>query len=101
MAWQGFLTKAVPTVVTGVVGVATYEALAKAPWRKVAVSATALGLRAARSTERKTKEGAERARLAVADVLAEASELIGEHVSPPTAVDATSTMSHEAGDACH
>ncbi|WP_155728220.1 DUF1490 family protein, partial [Mycobacterium avium] len=50
MAWQGWLTRAVPTVVTGVVGAAAYEALARAPWRKVTVSATALGLRAARIT---------------------------------------------------
>ncbi|APT13655.1 DUF1490 family protein [Mycobacterium avium] len=101
MAWQGWLTRAVPTVVTGVVGAAAYEALARAPWRKVTVSATALGLRAARITERKTKEGAERARLAVADVLAEAAERIGEQVPSPSAVDATSSVSHEAGDACH
>ncbi len=101
MAWQGLLTKAVPTLVTGVVGAAAFEALAKAPWRNVTVSATAMGLRAARATERKTKEGAERARLAVADVLAEASERIGEQVPRPTVVDATSVVSHEAGDACH
>ncbi|MCV7074804.1 DUF1490 family protein, partial [Mycobacterium szulgai] len=32
----------VPTVVTGLVGAAAYEALAKAPWRKVTVSAAAV-----------------------------------------------------------
>ena len=101
MAWQGLLTKVVPTVVTGVVGAAAYEALAKAPWRKVTVSAAALGLRAARTTERKTKESAERARLAVADVLAEATDRIGERVSPPVAVEVTSSSSPKAGDACH
>ncbi|KQH75168.1 hypothetical protein AO501_22775 [Mycobacterium gordonae] len=101
MAWQRILVKAVPTVVTGVVGAAAYEALAKAPWRKVTVSATAVGLRAARATERKTKAGAERARLAVADVLAEAADRIGERVEPPTVVPTTSTSTPKAGDACH
>jgi len=101
MAWQGLLTKAVPTVVTGVAGVAAYEALVKAPWRKVTVSATALGLRAARTTGRKTKEGAERARLAVADVLAEASERIGEQVSSPTAMHAVPTVTDAGDNACH
>ncbi len=98
--WHGLVTKAAPTVLTGVAGVAAWEALAKAPWRKVTVSATALGLRAARATGRKTKEGAERARLAVADVLAEATERIGEQVPPPAA-DSTPTLIHGADDACH
>ncbi len=101
MAWQGLLAKAVPTVVTGVVGAAAYEALVKAPWRKLTVSATALGLRAARTTERKTKEAAEKARLAAADVLAEAAERIGEQVPPPAAADSTPTVIHEADNACH
>lgn len=101
MAWQGLLGKAVPTVVTGVAGVAAYEALAKAPWRKVTVGAAALGLRAARTTERKTKEGAERARLAMADVLAEAADRIGEQVPSPEAAQGAPTLTHEAGDACH
>ena len=100
MAWQGLLAKAVPTVVTGVVGAAAYEVLVKAPWRKVTVSAAALGLRAARTTERKTKESAEQARLAVADVMAEARERVGEQVPPPPA-GSTPTSAREAGDACH
>ncbi len=98
MAWQGLLAKAVPTVVTGVVGAAAYEVLVKAPWRKVTVSAAALGLRAARTTERKTKESAEQARLVVADVMAEARERVGEQVPPPPPAAAST---HEAGDACH
>lgn len=77
----GLWGTAVSAVVTGVVGVVAYEALVKAPWRKVTVSATALGLRAARTTERKTKEAAEKARLATADVLAEAAEHTGERPS--------------------
>jgi len=87
---HGLLAKAVPTVATGVVGVAAYEALAKAPWRKVTVSATAWGLRVAREAERTTKQNAERARLAVADVVAEAVERIGED-APPAAADSAPT----------
>lgn len=99
MALQGLLAKAMPALATGVVGAAAYDALVKAPWRKVTVSATALGLRAARTTERKTKAGAERARLAVADVLAEAADRIGERVEPPAA--APTTLTPKAADACH
>ncbi|WP_084027888.1 DUF1490 family protein [Mycobacterium avium] len=101
MAWQGLLAKAVPTVVTGLVGTAAYKALAKAPWRAATVTATAWGLRAARTTERKTKQSAELARLAVADVMAEARGRIGEQVPPPAAADSIATLTHEAGDACH
>jgi hypothetical protein len=80
MALHGFLVKAAPTVVTGVVGVAAYEALAKAPWRKATVIATAWGLRVAREAERKAGQSAEHARLTVADVMAEARERAGEEV---------------------
>lgn len=85
MAWQGLLAKAVPTVVDGVVGVAAYKALSKAPWREATVTATAWGLRVGRKAERKAQASAERARLAVADVLAEAAERIGEEAPPPAA----------------
>ncbi len=91
-AWHGLVAKSVPTVVTGVVGAAAYEALAKAPWRAATVTATAWGLRVARATERKTKQGAERARLAMADVMAEAAERIGEEVPAPAGAEpATAT----------
>jgi hypothetical protein len=93
MVWHGLLAKAVPTVATGVVGVAAYEALAKAPWRKATVSATALGLRVVREAERKTRDSAERARLAVADVVAEAVERIGEDRPPAVAESAATTSS--------
>jgi len=86
-AWHGLVAKSVPTVVTGVVGAAAYEALAKAPWRAATVTATAWGLRVARATERKTKQGAERARLAMADVMAEAAERIGEEVPAPAGTE--------------
>ena len=84
MAWQGLVVKAASTVVTGVVGVAGYElirkAVAKVPVREAAVSATAVGLQGVRKAE----EGAERARLNIADVVAEARERIGEEAIPPT-----------------
>lgn len=94
-------TKAVPTVVTGVVGAAAFEVLTKAPWRKATVGAAALGLRAARSAEHATKVSAERARLAVADVFAEATDRAGGRVSPPAAAGATPAAAAKAGDACH
>ncbi|MEQ6325800.1 DUF1490 family protein [Mycobacterium canetti] len=82
MVWHGFLAKAVPTVVTGAVGVAAYEALrkvvVKAPLRQATVSVTAWGLRVAREAERKAGESAEQARLTFADVLAEARERAGK-----------------------
>ncbi|MBO0879299.1 MAG: DUF1490 family protein [Mycobacterium sp.] len=87
---HGLLTKAVPTVATGVVGAAAYAALAKAPWRKATVSVTALGLRVVREAERQTKQSAERARLAVADVLAEAVERTGQD-QPTAAADPAAT----------
>ncbi|MCV7393332.1 DUF1490 family protein [Mycobacterium paraseoulense] len=84
MAVHGFMAKAMPTVVTGVVGAAAYEALAKAPWRKATVIATAWGIRVAREAERKAGQSAEQARLTVADVLAEARERAGREGAPLT-----------------
>ncbi|MDP7735981.1 DUF1490 family protein [Mycobacterium paragordonae] len=84
MVWHGVLAKAAPTVVTGIVGAVAYDGLrkvAKKPLRAAAVSMTAVGLRLAREAE----ESAERARLAVADVVAEAAERVGKESSPPTA----------------
>ncbi len=83
MVWQGVLAKAAPTVVTGVVGMVAYEGLrkvaAKKPLRAASVAVTAWGLRIAREAE----EGAAQARLAVADVVAEAAERVGHETSPP------------------
>jgi hypothetical protein len=83
VAFHGFLIKAGSTVITGAVGVAAYEtvrkAIAKAPVREAAVTTAAWALRGARKAE----EGAEAARLKVADVMAEARERIGEEVQPP------------------
>lgn len=88
------LVKAASAVVTGAVGVATYElvrkAVAKAPVREATVTAAAWGLRGARKAE----EGAESARLQVADVMAEARERVGEEVPPPAVADAGHDHSH-------
>ena len=88
MAWHGFLAKAAPTVVTGVVGAAAYEAVrtavAKAPLRKATVTVTAWGIRAARDAARTAEKSAEQARLTVADVMAEARECAGEEDEPVT-----------------
>ncbi|WP_343576759.1 DUF1490 family protein [Mycobacterium sp.] len=86
MVLNGFMAKAVPTVVTGAVGVAAYEAIrrgvAKMPMRSATVTVTAWGIRVGREAERRAGESAERARLSAADVLAEAKERIGDDVSP-------------------
>ncbi|MEE6140773.1 DUF1490 family protein [Mycobacterium sp. 050128] len=86
MVLHGFVAKAVPTVVTGAVGVAAYEVLrkgiAKVPLRSATVTLTAWGIRVAREAERKAGESAERARLTTADVIAEAKERIGDNVTP-------------------
>lgn len=87
MAWQALAAKVASTVVTGVVGVAAYNALKKAaekaPVRAAAVTATAWGLRAARVAE----EQAEQARLTMGDVVAEARERIGEEAPPPVVAE--------------
>jgi Protein of unknown function (DUF1490) len=86
LALHGFMAKAVPTVVTGAVGVAAYEVLrkgaAKVPLRAATVTVTAWSMRVAREAERKAGESAERARLTAADVIAEAKERVGEDVTP-------------------
>jgi hypothetical protein len=92
--WHGLASKAATTLVTGVVGVATYEALrkavAKAPVHEAAVTVTTWGLRGIRGAE----ETAEQARLKVADVVAEARERVGEEVPPPAVVKADDDHAH-------
>lgn len=94
MVWHGWLAKAAATVVTGAVGVAAYDAArrvaAKVPVRQASVTVTAWGLRGVRSAE----EGAERARLAVGDVVAEARERIDEEAPPPAVADAGDDHAH-------
>ena len=94
MLLHGLIAKAATTVVTGAVGVAAYElarkAVAKAPVHQASVAATAWGLRGTRKAE----ETAERARLKVADVVAEARERIGEEAPPPAIHDTSDGHSH-------
>ena len=94
MIVHGLLAKVASTVVTGAVGVAAYElarkAIAKAPVREATVATAALGLRGARKAE----EGAESARLQIADVMAEARERVGEEVPPPAVADTGHDHSH-------
>ena len=83
MILVGVLGKAAGAVATGVVGVAVVEGARKLVGpqsvHRAAVAATTVGLRGARVAE----TGAERARLAVGDVLAEARERIGEQAPAP------------------
>ncbi|MDZ7915107.1 MAG: DUF1490 family protein [Rhodococcus sp. (in: high G+C Gram-positive bacteria)] len=85
MAVQFLIAKAASAVVTGAIGVAAYNGakklVEKAPIREAAVAVTELGLRGVRKAE----EGAESARLAAADIVAEAKGRIGEEVPPPAA----------------
>jgi len=91
MVLHGLLVKAAPTVVTGAVGVAAYQALrkgvAKVPLRAATVTVTAWGMRFAREAERK-------ARLTAADVIAEAKDRIGEDVTPLVVVDSGNNDAH-------
>lgn len=86
MLLHGLVAKAAPTVVTGIVGAAAYQAVrkgvAKFPLRAATVTATAWGMRVAREAERKAQQSTEQARLTAADVIAEAKERIGGDVTP-------------------
>jgi Protein of unknown function (DUF1490) len=94
MMVHGLLAKVATTVITGAVGVAAYDAIrrvvARAPLREAAVTATEVGLRGVRKAE----EGAESARLALADVVAEARGRLGEEVPPPGITDADHDHDH-------
>ncbi|HUB53653.1 MAG TPA: DUF1490 family protein [Mycobacterium sp.] len=98
MLWHGLVAKAAPTVVTGAVGVAAYQAVrkgvAKFPLRAATVTVTAWGMRVAREAERKAQQGSEQARLTAADVIAEAKERLGEDVTPLVVVDSGNNDAH-------
>ena len=66
------------------------RAAAKAPVHEAAVTAAEWGLRGVRKAE----ETAESTRLAVADVVAEARERVGEEVPPPAVADANHDHDH-------
>lgn len=95
---HALVAKAAPTVVTGVVGVAAFEALrkvaAKAPLRAATVTVTAWAMRVGREAERKAQQSTEQARLTAADVIAEAKERIGEQAPPLTVADSGNNHDH-------
>lgn len=94
MVAQGLLAKATHAVVTGVVGVGTYELLRKAlgssPVHRATVTATEWSLRGTRRAE----EAAESARLKFGDVVAEARERIGEEAPPPPMTETDAAHDH-------
>jgi hypothetical protein len=75
--------KAAGVVASGLVGAAAYDGVKRLvrsnALREAAVTVTSWGLRGARAAE----TGAERARLATADIVSEARERIGEEATPP------------------
>ncbi|MGQ0575219.1 MAG: DUF1490 family protein [Pseudonocardia sp.] len=77
--------KAASLVATGLAGALAYDGLKRVVGSNVvrgtAVAVTAVGLRGARAVE----TGAERARLATADIVSEARARIGEQSIPPAA----------------
>jgi hypothetical protein len=83
MSLHPLVFKAASMIATGAVGAAAYDgartALRKAQWRSAAVRATELAIRGTRRMEL----GAEQARLAAADIVAEARERVGEEAPPP------------------
>lgn len=85
MVLGAFVGKAASLVVTGLAGAVAFEGVKKVVTRDTlrgtAVGVTALGLRGARAAE----TGAEKARLATADIVAEARERIGEQAPAPGA----------------
>ncbi|WP_211177939.1 DUF1490 family protein [Pseudonocardia acidicola] len=79
----GIIGKAAGAVATGLAGAVVYDGVKKiarsGAVHQAAVAVTALGLRGARAAE----TGAEKARLATADIVSEARERIGEQAPPP------------------
>jgi hypothetical protein len=82
---SGIAAKAAGMVVTGLAGAAAYDGAKKVArsgvFRGATVTVTAWGLRGVRAAE----TGAEKARLATADVLSEARARVGEQAPVPGA----------------
>jgi hypothetical protein len=82
---SGFAAKAVGMVVTGVAGAAAYDGVKRVArsgtFRGATVAVTSWGLRGVRAVE----TGAEKARLATADVVSEARAKLGEQAPVPGA----------------
>lgn len=85
MIGPALVGKAAAAVATGLVGAIAYDGVKKVmrsrPLRGAVVTVTSWGLRGARVAE----TGAERARLAAADIVSEARQKIGEQTPPPGA----------------
>ena len=85
MIGEAFVARAAAAVATGLVGAIAYDGVKKVvrsvPLRGAVVTLTSWGLRGARVAE----TGAERARLAAADIISEARQRIGEQTPPPGA----------------
>ena len=98
MVLHGLLAKAAPTVVTGAVGVAAYQALrkgvAKVPLARGDRHRDRVGHALCSRRRAQGQHGAEQARLTAADVIAEAKERIGEDVTPLVVVDSDSNGAH-------
>ncbi|MGQ0719143.1 MAG: DUF1490 family protein [Pseudonocardiales bacterium] len=84
----GFVGKAAGLVASGLVGAAAYDGVKRIARSDIlhgaAVTVTSWGLRGVRAAE----TGAEKARLATADIVSEARERIGEQTPAPGAAAA-------------
>lgn len=91
MIFSGVLGRVAGTALTGLVGAAAYDGLKHAarqvPAHEIVVTTATWGLRGVRQAER----GAEAARLATADVIAEARGRLGEQAPVPAPCQHTST----------
>ncbi|HEY1966834.1 MAG TPA: DUF1490 family protein [Pseudonocardia sp.] len=85
---EGIAAKAAGMLVTGLAGAAAYDGVKKIVQgrtvHQAAVAVTSWGMRGARAAE----VGAEKVRLAAADIASEARERIGEQTPPPGAAAA-------------
>jgi hypothetical protein len=85
MVFEGLIVKAAGLVGSGLVGAAAYDGVKRlarsGAVRGAAVTVTSWGLRGARAAE----TGAERARLATADIVSEARARVGEEAPVPGA----------------
>ncbi len=90
----GIVGKAAGVLASGFVGAAAYDGAKRLvrsdALHSAAVTVTSWGLRGARTAE----AGAERARLATADIVSEARERIGEQAPPPGATTAAHDHEH-------
>jgi hypothetical protein len=84
---QGLIVKAARVAATGLVGAAAYDGVKRvarsSALRGAAVTGTTWGLRGVRAAE----TGAEKARLATADIVSEARARLGEETPAPGAVN--------------